>query len=403
MIGSRTLGSKEDILVVGAGPLGLCTAAALADGSARRVHLVDANDPIQGNFSGLSAACPYAAGQIIIHSFEPGTYAMELGRRTAESLRGLASAGHIDIHRRPWLVCAGNTASALDDAVRGTLDRALREGLLEGCRRVHGSDLDAIPGVRADHIAFAVCDDSAMAMDPRAFAADLARWVVARENVEAHFGFTLRRFDGDGFFAEKENESVVIRAGAVVLCTGIHRLLFPDVIPEIGAVHLHVFDHRDAKHEPALHYSVAGETTVARYEGFGAGRHDIAAHLPEAARAMDINALLTDVPGLRRQLDTHFPSHAEAEARTDEALAALGVLQRRFIAPELLLGGGGDSLPITETHIAQYARCAATSDPVIEALKTPLPALFIQPSRGRGLNQCTALGEDAARTLLGML
>ena len=399
----RSIGSREDILVIGGGPLGLSTARALAERSRRRVHVVDANDPLRGDFSALSAACPYAAGQIIIHSFEPDTYAMRLGRRTAKALRELASAGYIDVYSRPWLVCSGNTSSDLDEAVRHTLDTALRDGLLDGCKRVDAANLDNVPGLRTDEIAFAVRDDDALAVDPKAFVAGLARWAVEHGGVEAHFGFRVNGFDGDAFVAEGAEETVALRAGAAVLCTGIHRAVFPDALPESSAVHLHVFDHRDDAHRPTVEMSIAGETTVARYEGFGEGRHAITPHLPKAARDYDINALFTDVAGLRRQLDTHFGSYEEANASTEYAMRALGELQRRFIDPSCLLSEPESTSAITQTTIAQYVRLADTSDPVIAQLETPLPSVYVQPSSGRGLNQCIALGEVAAELLCGML
>ncbi len=401
---SLTIGTPGDILVVGGGPLGVSTARALARAlrdTSRSVHLVDSNRVLEGDFGGLSMSCPHAAGQIIIHSFEEGSLAKDLGRSTLQSMRELTRAGVLHAEPRPWLVCAGNGDGPLDLAVREVLDSALRDGRLEGCDRLHGDALPDVPGLRADRVAFAVRDGGALGLDPRRFVVDLTRWALEEPNVEAHFGYRITGFDGTHFLAESTRDKLAIRADSVVLCVGVHRDLFPEALPPGYAVHLHVFDHRSPGHLPVMRHSVAGATAVARYEGFGPGRRRIVPHLSEAARALDINALFTDVPGLRRMLDTHIRDETEAVAQTDRSRTAIGDELETFIEPRLLLGRVQSDLAITETAIARYVKCPRDGDdPVLQFLDAPLPALYVQPSDGRGLCQSIALGELAAKTLL---
>ena len=404
---TRTIGRPGDVLVIGGGPLGVSTARALAislSGTSRSIHLVDANIAINGDFTGLSMSCPHAAGQIIVHSFEEGSLAKRLGRDTLHSIRDLTRAGVLHAEARPWLVCAGNGKTPVDMIAAEILDAALRDGRLEGCGRIHGDALGEITGLRADRVAFAVCDPDALGLDPRRFIVDLTQWALAEPAIQGHFGYRVTEFDGCHFVAEDGNEVLQIHADAAVLCTGVHRELFPEALPPSYPIHLHVFDHRSADHMPVMRHSVVGATTIARYEGFGPGRMRLMPYLSEIARSLDIHALLTDVPGLRRMLDTHIVDGTEAEARMGESLDAIGDELEKLLDTRILLGRPQSVLAITGSTIARYVKCPRErDDPVLEFLDAPLPALYVQPSDGRGLCQSIALGELAAKTLLAAI
>lgn len=395
----RTVGGPDDILVVGGGPIGLSAARMIAEqlprDSTARVHIADANDPIAGVFTGLSMSCPCAAGQIILRSFERDTYPMHLGLRTLDALKKLADSGYIELHRRPWLLCAGNRGDELDNTVAATLEAGLRDGRLQGCVQMSGAQLEAIEGLRHGQIAFAVCDDDAWAVDPRAFIAGLARWATDHDRVVPHFKCNVTNYDGSGFAVEDDSGVFTIHSRAVVLCTGVHSKLFPDAIPDVTPVHLHLFDERNPLHAPMVTHSVAGETTIARYEGFGDARLAIQKHLHESARAFDLNALYTDVPGLRRVLDSHFVDEAEAKRQTKPVHDALFDHVGRYVEPECL-----PNPKRTSGTTASYARCAGTGDPIIKRLNIGIEAYYVQPSTGRGLNQCLGLGEDSAKKVL---
>ncbi|GMW02755.1 MAG: hypothetical protein AMXMBFR84_38910 [Candidatus Hydrogenedentota bacterium] len=393
----------DDIAVVGGGPVGAATVAALAAHPKRRGRILwfDSNRPLEGSFDGLSASGPYAAGQILANSFDPDTLASHLARRTLAAMNDMARANIISVSHRPWLVCARNGNEAVDIAARDALDAAWCEGRLRSFKHIYGQDLARFPFLKAGDIAFAVCDESALAVDPRRLVVELAQWAASHESVRPYFGYTVTEFDGTHFIAASASETVRLAARAAILCTGVHRLLFPSALPESETTFLHVFDYRSPAHMPSLDYSVAGEATIARYEIFGAARQRIKPHLQEAVREFDIHPLLTDVPGLRRMLDTHFTNWEQAAANTPECAARIRDQLGRLVHRSVLPGDPAGHMPLTATSIASYARCVQPmGNPTVQMLNAPIMTLYVQPSNGRGITQCIGLGEHVANWLL---
>jgi len=380
-----------------------------------RVAWFDASYPTEGDFSRVPMSCPWAAGQILGRSFEPGTLAARLGLRTLERLTALNDAGRVDSYPRPWLVCAGKGSDPAEAAARETLDAAWRGGRLEGFTRLCGIDLESFAGLRADAIEFAVCDPSARGVDPRMLAVQLARWAAETPGVEPHFGSIVTHIEGTTLHTLDNGIAARHHADAVLFCVGVQAVCGSEaplvlngtplhtLIPAAEATHLHVFDHRSPTHKPSVLFSAAGSATIARYEVFGAGRSAIVPHLPGAVRAFDVNPLLTDVPGLRRMLDTHFSSGSEAEAHTDAGRGTIAELLSRLLERDLLPGCAGGPA-ITETTIAKYLRHPQPEGaPTVEWLASAIPMLYVQPTNGRGLTQCAGLGELAADRLAARL
>lgn len=408
--------NADDIAVIGGGPVGAAVARALGDawgGRPGRVLWFEANRPAQGDLSRMAMACPWAAGQVLARSFEPGTLSSRMALRSREILIGLNRAGFIAASPRPWLACARRAKSPLDDAVRETLETAWRDGRMEGCQWRNAGQLSSVEGLLHEAIEFALCDEEALAVDPKAFAMGMARWAAESPQVTTHFGARVQKIEDHELWAEQDEREIRARVRAVVLCVGAHAArenanpLHLDGrpiqawIPPARLTHLHVFDHRSTRHVPKVTASVAGAATIARYEVFGDTRHGIRPWLPKAVRDFDINPLLTDVPGLCRLLDTHFDSRAEAEANTSAARDAIAEQLMQLIPAALLPGQPDGQLPITESGIAAYIRHEQPDgEPTIRWLDTAVPTLYVQPANGRGLTQCAGLGEYAARLLM---
>lgn len=406
----------DNIAVIGGGPVGAAVSRALGDawgGRPGRVLWFEANRPLQDDFSRMAIACPWAAGQVLAHSFEPGTLSSRIALRSREILIGLNRAGYIAASPRPWLACARRHAAPVDDAVRETLETAWRDGRMEGCHWRSPRQLSSVSGLSHPELEFAICDEEALAVDPRAFAVGMARWAAECPHVTAHFGARVLRIDGNELWAEQDEREIRARVCAVLLCVGTHAARenanplqldgrpIQAWIPPARLTHLHVFDHRSTRHVPTVTASVAGAATIARYEVFGDTRHGIRPWLPQAVRDFDINPLLTDVPGLCRLLDTHFDSRADAEANTSAARDAIAEQLKQLIPAELLPGQPGGKLPITETGIAAYIRHdQPDGEPTLRWLDTSVPTLYVQPANGRGLTQSAGLGEYAARLML---
>jgi len=402
------------VAVIGGGPIGSCAAVALAE-RGFRVAWFEANHPAEGDFSRVPMSCPWAAGQVLGRSFEPGTLAAQLGIRTLERLIALHDAGRVDSYPRPWLVCAGKGSEPAEAAAREALDTAWRSGALDGFTRLSRNELESFAGLRADEIEFAVCDPWARGVDPRMLAVQLARRAAETPGVEPHFGSIVTQIEGTTLHTLDHGVATKHHADAVLICVGVQAVRGSEaplelngaplhtLIPAAEATYLHVFDHRSPTHMPSVLFSAAGPATIARYEVFGAGRAAIVPHLPEAARAFDVNPLLTDVPGLRRMLDTHFSSRSEAEASTDAGRDTIAELLSRLVAHNLLPGCAGGPA-ITETTIAKYLRhLQPDGAPTIEWLEAQVPTLYVQPTNGRGLTQCAGLGEWAAALLADVL
>lgn len=403
--------ASADMAVVGGGPIGAATACALAPHMQERggvVHWFDANDPLNGDFSGLSMSCPSAAGQVLAESFEPESLAMRLGQRTRAVFQQLGATGALPVHARPWVVCAPKGDAAADVAARETLEAAWRSGRLAGCTRLHGAALEGFAGLRHANIEFAICDEQALGVDPRALAIGLARRTASTPGVVPHFRSRVLSIKASEIHAEVAGEMLRVPVQGVALCVGVHTTALQvdgaslsDFIPPAQVTHLHVFDHRAAAHEPAVRCSVAGPATIARYEVFGPQRHGIVPHLPEAARAMEINPLLTDVPGLRRLLDTHFPSREEAEQHTTVAPKAIAALLEPLVEARYLPGHADSQTAINVSTIASYIKHGQPDgNPLLHRLNTALPILYVQPSNGRGVTQCIGLGEAAAEAMI---
>lgn len=400
----------SSVAVIGGGPVGAATAHALAlqlAATGEMIHWFDSNRPLDADFTGMSMSCPWAAGQVLAQSFEPDTLAKRMGVRTLQALRELDARGLLPMQPRPWLVCAPKGDDPLDCTTREVLDAAWRGGAMEGFSLLRGEDLRRFPGVLHERIAFAVCDEKALAVDPRALAVGLSRWAANMPGVLPHFGTRVTHLEGNELHAECDGKSLRIQVRAVVLCVGIHvdalsvnGVSLASLAPPARVTHLHVFDHRSEEHRPSVLCSVAGAATIARYEVFGDSRHAIVPHLPQVAREMDINPLLTDVPGLRRLLDTHFESRQLAEGYTAKAPGAIAGLLQELLEPRFLPGHRDCDTPITQSSIAGYIKHAQPDgNPILKLLDTDLPMLYVQPTNGRGVTQCIGLGEAAAKAV----
>jgi glycine/D-amino acid oxidase-like deaminating enzyme len=402
--------SPPRVAVIGGGPIGSCAAVALAE-RGFRVAWFEANHPAEGDFSRVPMSCPWAAGQILGRSFEPDTLAARLGIRTLERLTALNDAGRVDSYPRPWLVCAGMGTESAEAAAREALDTSWRSGALEGFTLLSRNELKSFAGLLADQIEFAVCDPAARGVDPRRLATQLARLAAETPDIAPHFRSIVTRIEGTTLHTLENGVAARHHADAVLICVGVQAVRGSEaplelngtplhtLIPAAEATHLHVFDHRSPTHRPSVLFSAAGPATIARYEVFGAGRAAIVPHLPEAARAFDVNPLLTDVPGLRRMLDTHFSSLQVAEVHTEAGRHTIAELLSRLIERSLLPGCPGGPA-ITEATIAKYLRHPQPDGaPTIEWLDGSLSTLYVQPTNGRGLTQCAGLGEFAADLL----
>ena len=391
--------------VVGAGPLGSCTARTLAEaldaaGTGAAIHLIDANNPIRGDFSGLRAAGPHAAGQLMLHVFEEGSAAKALTRRSHDRMRSLAASGIISLHERPWICCAGNEPTTLDETTREVLSRAYEEGRFAGCELMRGSELPEVAGLRRGAISWALVDASTLAVNPPKFTAQLAAHAVAHPLVSAHFNTQVLSVNGQTLQLKCREQSREITFDGIVVCTGIHRGLFGELLPDSRPEYLHVVDHASAEHIPEIKHLITGETTIARYAGFGSERTAITPHLPEAVQAHGVHGLFTDVPGLRRMLDSHFSDDEEAQRETDVVHASLRATIGRYIDDRYLLGAPSSNRKTTARYVAAYQKLLGTDGPLVLPLAGACRAVYVQPSNGLGLNQCAALGEDAAALLL---
>lgn len=406
--------SCNAIAVIGGGPIGASTARALAHAHGCKVHWFEANDPLRADFSRLSMSCPWAAGQILVQSFEPDSTGKRYGMRTLEVLRQLAAAGYVPTQPRPWLVCARKGDAPLDSVSRDVLDAAWRDGRMEACKRLHGDSLQQFPGLRHEEVEFAICDEHALGVDPRAMAAGLARWCADTSGVVPHFGAQVSAIEGREVVGVCNGVPFRQPVRAAVLCVGVHAsaeirngaMLQLDgtplsgLIPPARVTHLHVFDHRVAGHQPTITCSVAGAATIARYEVFGKARRTLDPHLPAQVREFDVNPLLTDVPGLCRLLDTHFATRELAGQHTAASRDAIAHMLSQLVDPSHLPGDAQGALPITETAIASYVKHDQPDDaPILLWLDTPLPVLYVQPTNGRGVTQCIGLGEAAAKLI----
>jgi len=402
------------IAVVGGGPLGAATAQALASRHRCRVHWFEANDPLRGDFSRLSMSCPWAAGQVLVQSFEPDSPGKRYGMRTLEVLRELGRMGWVPVQPRPWLVCAGKGDAPRDVAAREVLDSAWRAGRMEGCVRIGREALSRFSGLRQERVEFAVCDEAALGVDPRTLVVGLCAWAGEAAGVVPHFGARVTSIASGEVVADVAGQSLRVAVQGVVLCVGIHGSAqagspmmeieghpLHHWIPEARVTHLHVFDHRAAGHVPSVNCSVAGAATIARYEVFGTERARILPHLPLATRAMDVNPLLTDVPGLCRLLDTHFATPEDAASATPDARESIAEMLRELLEPALLPGETGGRMPVTEQVVARYVKHTQPDDaPLFHRVGIDWPLWYVQPTNGRGVTQCIGLGEEAARRVM---
>lgn len=391
--------------VVGAGPLGSCTAYALAEQLDTRqipgtVHLIDANDPLEQRFDALSAAGPHAAGQLMLHVFDEGSPAKALTRRSHDLLRGIHDAGQLDLYPRPWICCAGNSGSDLDVVTAEVLTEAYRDGRFEGCELVTGDAIPEAPGLRRDQVACALLDSTTMAVNPRAFVRQLAQRAVSHDRVLPHFGSRVTRLEDNTLTLESLQTTNTLSVDGVVLCTGIHRDLCPDRLPASRPEHLHVTEHAEPGHVPEVMNLITGETTIARYAGFGPQRAKITELLHEDIRDNGIHALFTDVPGLRRMLDSHYTDPMVAEADSERVFELLRETTGRYIDAEFLMGGASSNRSTTSSYVAAYTKLLDSDGPFLDRIDGAIPAVYAQPSNGLGLNQCAALGVDAANVLL---
>ena len=394
----------DSYAVVGAGPLGSCAARAMAerleeDGRAATIHLIDANNPIDLAFDSMSAAGPHAAGQLMLHVFDADSPAKELTRRSHAILRQWSAHGAIELHRRPWICCTGNSGSALDVAAQEVLAQAHGEGRFEGCRFVRGESLEPVVGLRTEAVGWALTDRSTMAVNPREFVRQLAMFAGRHPFVQPTFNTRVIGVDGNVLRLEHVRGTSHISVKGLILCTGIHRDLFTDALPASRPEYLHVTEHNQAGHEPEVKHLITGETTIARYAGFGPGRARIVPLLDEEIRRNGIHGLFTDVPGLRRMLDSHFADRDAAERESPRVWPLLRKTIGRYIAAEYLMGDARSNRSTDASYLAAYTKLLDSDGPWIRALDAPCPVVYVQPSNGLGLNQCAALGHDAAALL----
>jgi hypothetical protein len=396
---------SETYAVVGAGPLGSCAARALADalessGRSAKIYLIDANDPVKQDFRALSAAGPHAAGQLMLHLFDVDSPAKDLTRRSHEILKRFHAEGSIDLHSRPWICCTGNSNSELDTTAQLILGRSYEERRFENCDLVRGGEVPETKGLRRGQIAWALLDPTTMAVNPRVFVQQLAQRAIQHPMVEPLFNTRVIRATHNTIETEHDGTVTEHRVNGVILCTGIHRDLFTDALPDSRPEFLHVTEHKSEQHEPEMMNLITGETTIARYAGFGPHRKAITPLLPDKVQQYGIHGLFTDVPGLRRMLDSHFEDADIAEAKSERVWALLRDTIGRYVQPEMLLGHASSNRAANDSYLAAYAKLLDSDGPFIEQLAVDLPAVYVQPSNGLGLNQCAALGEDAASLLL---
>ncbi|MFP6582170.1 MAG: FAD-dependent oxidoreductase [Candidatus Hydrogenedentota bacterium] len=396
---------KETYAVIGAGPLGSCAARALADAfedenRSAEILLIDANDPLNQKFDSLSAAGPHAAGQLMLHFFDADSSAKDLTRRSHEILKGLNAEGAVDLHSRPWICCTGNTNSELDTTAQEGLAQSFSEGRLEGCELVRGEELPGTKGLRADQVAWALLDPTGMAVNPRVFVQQLAQRAIQHPMIEAHFHTRVTRCSHNTITTEYDGVTTEGPVTGVILCTGIHRDLFTDALPDGRPEFLHVTEHKEVSHRPEVMHLISGETTIARYAGFGPHREKITPLLPENTQKYGIHGLFTDVPGLRRMLDSHFENEDLAESKNDLVWSLLRETIGRYIQPEMLLGHSASNRETNLSYVAAYNKLLDSDGPYLEQLPVEMPTVHVQPSNGLGLNQCAALGADAASLLM---
>lgn len=391
--------------VIGAGPLGSCSARALADAldqsnTLGRVLLIDANNPLEQRFNAMSAAGPHAAGQLMLHVFDGNSPAKDLTRRSHELLRAMHAAGEIDLHRRPWICCAGNSGSELDVTTQDVLTQAHLAGRFEGCELVSGDAIPEVTGLRRDQVALALLDDTTMAVNPRIYCRQLAQRAVNHPRIETLLDTRVIRFSGSTLTIEDAHGRRDLSVDGIILCTGIHRNLCPDLLPPSRPEYLHVTEHVNAGHVPEVMHLITGETTIARYAGFGPDRKRITDLLDADIRDRGIHALFTDVPGLRRMLDSHFADLNEAESQNEKVWQLLRNLTGRYVEAQYLIGHPSSNRSADLSYVAAYTKLLDSDGPWLDRIDAEIPAVYAQPSNGLGLNQCAALGEDAARLLL---
>lgn len=395
---------KEAYAVIGAGPLGNCAARALAEAlesqsRPAKIYLVDANDPLKQEFGNMSASGPHAAGQLMLHLFDPESPAKDLTRRSHNLLKGMQVEGAIDLHSRPWICCTGNSSSDLDQTAQDVLAQSYSEGRLENCELVKGAEIPETNGLRPDQVAWAVLDPTTMAVNPRVFVQQLAERAVQHPSVVPLFNTRVIRCTDNTIVTESNGTVTERPISGVISCAGIHRDLFSDALPDGRPEYLHVTEHKSDQHAPEVMNLITGETTIARYAGFGPHRNRITPLLPNDVQEYGIHGLFTDVPGLRRMLDSHFENPDTANVKNHLVWPLLIETIGRYVQPEMLLGHASGNLAANQTYVAAYNKLLNSDGPFLHQLEVDLPAVYVQPSNGLGLNQCAALGADAASLL----
>lgn len=399
---------KETYAVIGAGPLGNCAARALAEelesqSRPARIYLVDANDPLKQEFGNMSASGPHAAGHLMLHVFDPESPAKDLTRRSHELLKGMQEEGAIDLHSRPWICCTGNSSSELDKTAQDVLTQSYSEGRLENCELVKGVDIPETNGLRPDQVAWAVLDPTTMAVNPRVFVQQLTERAVQHPSVEPLFNTRVIRCTHNKIETECDGTLTERPISGVILCTGIHRDLFSNALPDGRPEYLHVTEHKSDQHTPEVMNLITGETTIARYAGFGPQRKRITPLLPNDVQEYGIHGLFTDLPGLRRMLDSHFDNPDTAIATGHFVWPLLTETIGRYVQPEMLLGHAASTLTANQTYVSAYNKLLDSDGPFLHQLEVDLPTVYVQPSNGLGLNQCAALAADAASLLAEIL
>jgi glycine/D-amino acid oxidase-like deaminating enzyme len=391
--------------VIGAGPLGSCAARSLAEsleiaGIPAKIYLIDANHPIEQRFDALSAAGPHAAGQLMVHVFDMDSPAKELTRRSHGILKGLGNAGTISLYERPWYCCTGNTGSGLDQAAEEVLHSAYEEGRFEGCTMLRGEDIPATTGLDTTRVAWALHDTTTMAVNPREFVRQLAEHAVEHPLVEHRFDTRVTHIEDGKLQVDGPDGIEDLTVDGIILCTGIHRHLLENALPDSRPEFLHVIDHNEPDHEPEVLHLITGETTIARYAGFGPQRTVITPHLPKAVQEFGIHGLFTDVPGLRRMLDSHFEDESNALNESENVGQLLREIIGRYVPETYLLGDAKSNRDTSKSYVAAYNKLVNSDGPFLEQLQVDTRVVYAQPSNGLGLNQCAALGQDAAALLL---
>src|SRR5690606_9228015 len=139
----------------------------------------------------------WAAGQVLARSFEPDSLSEALALKTRTAFTALSRAGKLPVVPRPWVVCALRQGTPADDAARDTLDAAWRSGRMAGYTRLHGAALERFSGLRSGNVDFALCDEQALGVDPRALIAALARLAADTPGIVPHFGATVTAIEGN--------------------------------------------------------------------------------------------------------------------------------------------------------------------------------------------------------------